>query len=108
MDGDTLDVDDVVVKDEASNALSCRLIRIIMAAVIISGEVEKLMFQCLLLVGGVLFCENYEMNGEQQLPTILVVMLLFVVSALISVMWSGELMMPRPHRTAPAQMLEQL
>lgn len=51
MDGDTLD--DVVVKDEASNALSCRLIRIIMAAVIISGEVEKLMFQCLLLV---VFC----------------------------------------------------
>ena len=52
MDGDTLD-DVVVVKDEASNALSCRLIRIIMAAVIISGEVEKLMFQCLLLV---VFC----------------------------------------------------
>ena len=49
MDGDTLD-DVVVVKDEASNALSCRLIRIIMAAVNMSGEVEKLMlFQCLLL-----------------------------------------------------------
>lgn len=61
MDGDTLD--DVVVKDEASNALSCRLIRIIMAAVIISGEVEKLIFRCLLLL--FLFCVNYEMNGER-------------------------------------------
>ena len=61
MDGDTLDVDDVL-KDEASNALSCRLICIIMAAVNMSGEVEKLMFS-LLVVAGVLFCENYEMNG---------------------------------------------
>ncbi len=61
MDGDTLD--DVVVKDEASNALSCRLIRIIMAAVIISGEVEKLIFR--LFVIAFLFCENYEMNGER-------------------------------------------
>ena len=79
MDGDTLDVDDVV-KDEASNALSCRLIRIIMAAVIMSGEVEKLMlFRCCLLVGGALFCENYEMNGQ---CILLVVMLLFVVRAL--------------------------
>ena len=43
MDGDD------VLKDEASNALSCRLICIIMAAVNMSGEVEKLMFVSMLV-----------------------------------------------------------